>query len=158
MSCPQAANIHAYHDDELPPAARLAVESHLAECPDCAALLDDLRALSCRIGDAPLPLVTDVPFDRYHGAWHEVRQRGVLRISGWLTAAAAAILVATLLSFPSSSAHTPVETLATSARPSWEPVALMTPVVDVAGGRAAEVRSVSQRVAANRTAAGALAA
>ena len=148
MSCPQAANVHAYHDDELPPAARRSAEIHLAECPACAELLNDLRALSRQIGSAPLPLVTDVPFDRYHDAWRVVRQRGVLRISGWLTAAAAAVLVATLLSFPSSP-HTPVEALATAGpvRPSWEPVALMAPVVEDAAGRDEELVAVAQWIA-----------
>ena len=148
MSCPQAANIHAFHDGQLPPAARRSAEIHLAECPACAELLDDLRALSRRIGAAPLPGVADVPFDRYYDAWHVVRQRGVLRISGWLTAAAAAVLVATLLSFPSSP-YIPVETLATAGpvRPSWEPVALMAPVVDDAGGRDEELLAVAQWIA-----------
>jgi anti-sigma factor RsiW len=149
MSCPHAAIIHAYHDDELPPPARRSAEIHLAECPACAELLNDLRALSRRISAAPLPVVSDVPFDRYHGAWHVVRQRGVLRISGWLTAAAAAVLVATLLSFPSSSPYAPVEALADAAavRPSWEPVALMAPVVQDAAGRDEELLAVAQWMA-----------
>ena len=127
MTCPQDSQVHAYHDDELPPARRLAVEAHLAGCDACAALLADLRDVSRRVAAARLPDVSAVPFDRYYGVWDQNRDRGVLRISGWLTAAAAAVLVASLVLFPA--AHTPVET-ATAAKGSWEPVALMAPVLE----------------------------
>lgn len=127
MTCPQESQVHAYHDTELSPARRLAVESHLAECGACAALLGDMRDISRRVAAAPLPAVSAIPFDRYYDVWDRSRDRGVLRISSWLTAAAAAVLVASLVLFPA--AHTPVET-ATAAVGSWEPVALMAPVLE----------------------------
>src|SRR5688572_5353642 len=127
MTCPQIPEVHAYHDDELSPAQRLAVESHLIECDACAALLNDLRQVSRRVAAAPLPDVSAIPFNRYYDVWDQHRDRSVLRISSWLTAAAAAVLVASLVLFPA--AHTPVET-ATAARGSWEPVALMAPVLE----------------------------
>ena len=127
MTCPQESEVHAYHDGALPPARQVAVEAHLAECGACGALLGELRDISRRVAAAPLPEVSAVPFDRYYDVWDRNRDRGVLRISGWLTAAAAAVLVASLVLFPA--AHTPVET-ATAAKGSWEPVALMAPVLE----------------------------
>lgn len=48
MSHVDEGNIHAYLDRQLEfaePAAREALEAHVAECADCAALLDDARTL-----------------------------------------------------------------------------------------------------------------
>lgn len=130
MTCPDAPNVHAYHDSQLQPAQRFALESHLAECDACSSLLNDLREISLQVAAAPLPDVPFIPFDRYYDAMHLDQRRGVLRISSWLTAAAAAVLLASLVLFPP--AHTPVET-ATAARPNWEPLALMAPVLTTPG-------------------------
>jgi hypothetical protein len=42
-----------YLDDELTPAERAAMESHLAACPDCAAALEDLREVVARASTLP---------------------------------------------------------------------------------------------------------
>src|SRR3954463_16630550 len=101
MTCDHDAQVHAYHDGRLGPIERAALEAHLADCPACAQLLDDLRGVSRLIAAAPLPDVA-VSRDRYYVAWHIARQQGVLRISTWLTGAAAAVLVGSLALWPKS--------------------------------------------------------
>jgi anti-sigma factor RsiW len=103
MSCDRAAQVHAYHDRQLGPAAREAFELHLAECPACAALLAELRTISRLLGEAPLPTSAGAQQqinERLYAAWHLAQQRGVLRISSWLTGAAAAVLIGALLLTP----------------------------------------------------------
>jgi anti-sigma factor RsiW len=43
-----------YLDDELPPAERSALERHLAECAECAAVLADLQAVVARAAALPV--------------------------------------------------------------------------------------------------------
>src|SRR5689334_6851742 len=104
MSCDRAAQVHAYHDRQLGPAAREALELHLESCSECAALLGELRAISRMIADAPLPIVAaqQQMNEPLYDAWYVAQQRGVLRMSSWLTGAAAAVLLGALLLTPRS--------------------------------------------------------
>jgi anti-sigma factor RsiW len=53
MSC-DAERVTAYVDDALAPAERVAVEAHLAECPECRAQAEEERELRARLrGLAP---------------------------------------------------------------------------------------------------------
>jgi hypothetical protein len=129
MSCEREVDVHAYHDRQLGPAARAAFEEHLANCPDCAGLLAELRAVSRLVLAAPMPATDDLATQRYYAAWDVSRQqRGLLRISSWLTGAAAAVLIGSLLLWPQGSATTDVAVSPASLQAStWEPVALMPP-------------------------------
>ena len=55
--------LSAYLDDELAPDARATVDAHLAECAECRAVFQDLRALvqaaSAYAGTDPAPVVWD---------------------------------------------------------------------------------------------------
>src|SRR5437868_5033297 len=106
MSCENVAQLHAYHDRQLGPAAREAFETHLAECQDCAALLADLRTISRKVVKAPMPVVPLEVNRRLYAAWDVSRQRGVLRIASWLSGAAAAVLVGGLLLTPRGNTST----------------------------------------------------
>ncbi|CAA9384819.1 MAG: hypothetical protein AVDCRST_MAG64-870 [uncultured Phycisphaerae bacterium] len=131
MTCDNAPQVHAYHDGELPPPERAEVEAHLAGCDPCSSLLNDLRQVSLRVRSAPLPEVATVPFERLYDTWHVARQQGVLRITRWLTAAAAAVLVGSLVLFPSHKGGDDMgSNRVAAAAPSWEAVALMAPVVE----------------------------
>jgi len=47
MHCSQARDLlSAFYDEELAPAQRDAVSSHVQHCPDCTRVLDDMRSLS----------------------------------------------------------------------------------------------------------------
>jgi anti-sigma factor RsiW len=102
MDCEKFAQVHAYHDGELGAGARAEVESHLAACAACAALLADLRGLTRMIADAPLAAMPDRLASRFHGAWYQAAaaDRGALRTVSWLTGAAAALLVGAILMWP----------------------------------------------------------
>lgn len=144
MSCDRSAQVHAYHDGQLSPASRAEVETHVAACADCAALLNDLRSVSRLVKTAPLPDIRQDVLDRYYGVWDAYHQRSVLRISSWLTAAAAAVLVGALVLWPRGrDVNTPVadgpapvvaksvpQTPTPASGPAfgaWETVALMPP-------------------------------
>ena len=107
MSCDQSDKIHAFHDGELPPERRADVEAHLRLCAACAQLLVELRALSRMVMAAPLPDIAGPNIGRLYGAWHVSRQRGLLRISSWLSAAAAAVLFGALVFLPGKSTAPP---------------------------------------------------
>lgn len=148
MPCPEVPQLHAYHDGELPPVERAAVEAHLETCDPCSSFLNDLREITRRVRSAPLPEVVTVPFERLYDTWHVARDRGVLRIARWLTAAAAAILVGSLVLFPGRGSATDDRAATVGTTPSWEPVALMAPVVEDPGAtRGEELVEVAQWMA-----------
>ena len=124
MTCDRTEQVHAYHDGQLGPAARGEFERHVAGCADCAQLLGDLRSISRLIATAPLPDVR-VANDRYYKAWHVSRQRGMLRISSWLTVAAAAVLVGSLVLWPTSPDRRGHAVAQEAGE--WEAVAIMPP-------------------------------
>src|SRR3954447_23427655 len=106
MSCEHEAQVQAYHDDELSPQARVDVEAHLRDCADCQSLLEELRTVSRLLSEAPLPEMREAAVGRFYGAWHRAAagsDRAVRRITGWLTAAAAAVLIVGLARTPGQS-------------------------------------------------------
>ena len=96
MTCDQANQVHAYHDGEWPREAARALESHLAACSDCRVLLTELRGLSGLVGGAALPAMRPMAAARHYGAWTDARDRGLVRVTGWLTAVAASVLIGAL--------------------------------------------------------------
>src|SRR5882724_10883200 len=54
-NCQNQVRLNAYHDGELPPADRSAVEAHLRHCPSCAAELAAIRSMSCVFADTAPP-------------------------------------------------------------------------------------------------------
>lgn len=96
MSCDRLNQIHAYHDGELSPVVRMELESHLAVCTECRELLEELQDLSSLLGTAELPELPSGAMNRMRGAWwasKPAQDRGIRRLTGWLTAAAAAVLM-----------------------------------------------------------------
>ena len=95
MTCRECdERLDALLDGELPPVDRQAVEAHLAGCPTCRALLQDLRDLQAVARAAPRAVPAP------EAAWEVVRahrpaglQRRVT-LPAWALAAAAAVLVA----------------------------------------------------------------
>jgi len=132
MSCDRLAQVHASHDGELTDAAaRAAAEAHLALCEPCAELLAELRSLSRLLAEVPLPDEANAaPMSRYYGAFHKAqgqRQRGVLRLSGWMTTAAAVVIAVTLVrtSPPQEMVGSPTASVA--SLPIWQQVAVTPP-------------------------------
>ena len=112
MNC-QSELVHAYHDGELSPEQMAAFEAHLNGCADCRELLADLRKISQLVTAAPIADVPQQASRRMQQAWwaaQAARDRGVRRVASWLTAAAAAVILAVMIGSPASrrSAESPV--------------------------------------------------
>jgi anti-sigma factor RsiW len=152
MSCDRAAQVHAYHDRQLGPAAREAFELHLESCSQCATLLGELRAISQAIADAPLPIVAGAQLNqRLYDAWYVAQQRGVLRMSSWLTGAAAAVLIGALLLTPKGNTSSDNPSVASGPQQqanTWEATALMPPP-ERAGDRPDEYVELAQWIASD---------
>ena len=130
MSCDRFAQVHAYHDDALAVSERVAIEAHLEQCADCRALLSDLRGLSNLFAAAPLAVMSPATMARLSRNIRAARDQGILRITSWLTAAAAAVLVGALLLWPDRAGTGGVPTIASAAGnggPALEMVAVMPP-------------------------------
>jgi anti-sigma factor RsiW len=130
MSCDRFAQVHAYHDDALAPSDRVAVENHLEGCEDCRALLSDLRSLSNLFAAAPLAMLSPAAMARLSRNIRAARDQGILRITSWLTAAAAAVLVGALLLWPDrggSGGGTTIANANNGPVPALEMVAVMPP-------------------------------
>jgi anti-sigma factor RsiW len=100
MNCEKTEQVHAYYDGEMPLSRRGEFESHLQTCADCRALLSDLLQVSELIASAPLAEMPPLTMARLQNTWDAVRDRSVMRIASWLTAAAAAVLIGALLLWP----------------------------------------------------------
>lgn len=100
MSCDRLAQLQAYYDGELPPSELAVVRAHVAGCAVCRAELDSLKRISELVASAPLAELSPAAMARLERTWTGVRERGVMRIAGWLTAAAAAVMVGTVLIQP----------------------------------------------------------
>jgi anti-sigma factor RsiW len=133
MACDRSAQVHAFHDGELDAAAARAVEAHLAECPPCASLLDELRRLTRMIGGAPFSAMPERAVSRFYGSWDAARDRGALRTVSWLTAAAAAVLAVGIGMWPRHREAAPV-----ARSNAWEIAALTPPAPAHAGAAAGE--------------------
>ena len=127
MTCDRAAQVHAYHDEALAASERAALEAHLESCADCQSLLADLRGLSNLIASAPLAAMSPEAMARLGKSWRSARDRGLLRITSWLTAAAAAVLIGTLLMFHDRTAPTNT-TIAVTEPAAWDTAAVMPPL------------------------------
>ncbi len=120
-TCDKTQLIHRYHDGELTPAERQVVEAHVAECRSCRELLADLKRLTGFIRTASLVDMPQEAMPAIPRLRRTASDAGVLRIASWMTATAAAVLVAAILSAPA-------DRLERSDQPaSWETVAVTPP-------------------------------
>lgn len=101
MNCTETHQAQRYHDDELSPIDRHAFEAHLDGCVECRERLDDLRAISRLVHDSPRQPLPDTTLARLRDRMPWSEDRAVLRLAGWFTATAAAILIAAVVSWPS---------------------------------------------------------
>jgi anti-sigma factor RsiW len=91
--CEYRVKVHAYHDDELPPADRRSVEVHLEACPACARELEHLRRMSDLFASARLPELSQAAFQRLRRSKIVALEPALVRTSEFFAAAAAAILL-----------------------------------------------------------------
>jgi anti-sigma factor RsiW len=98
--CYSTEQLQAFYDGELPVEKRMAIAAHVNECAACREVVAELDRISQLIGNASLSPMPSGMIGRLNDAWDAASDGGVLRIAGWLTAAAAAILVAAVLHAP----------------------------------------------------------
>lgn len=109
MGCERAPEIHCYHDGELSSAERDQTQAHLRDCAECRLLHSELTGLSAllsRVARAAAPESLMLELRRTREATQE---RMVIRMAGWLTAAAAAIILGALVTWPTA-AREPADT------------------------------------------------
>src|SRR3954463_15502168 len=110
--CEQTSQVHRYHDGELSVEERHAFEAHLRTCDECSALLAELRSLSRLFTAAPMTQIQPDALQRLREARYVLPDAGVLKIAGWLTAAAAAVLIAALPMLPREDRNTQPQAVA----------------------------------------------
>ncbi|MEO6435023.1 MAG: hypothetical protein ABIP55_04585 [Tepidisphaeraceae bacterium] len=142
--CEHTTQVHRYHDGYLTAQAREEVEVHLAACGECAALLADLRRLSQVIASTSRAQLPADALIRLREARQVTRDRGVLRIATWLTAAAASLMLATLLIRPTE--QTDLRG-ATASATVWQTRAVMSPEDIGDSGSSGELIVVAQWMA-----------
>jgi anti-sigma factor RsiW len=142
--CPTSEQVHAYHDGELPSAQRAAFEAHLASCRECQALLEQLGQLTKLFAQAPLAELPQRALGRMYGSFHAARARqeqSVRRLAGWMTAAAAAILV--LVSIRNPTAITQRDSAPTPTG-GWAELVAVMPPLEPSNGSTAELVQFAQ--------------
>ncbi len=126
MTCDRSQEVSAYHDGELPAETARELEQHLAQCAACGVELAALRRLSQQVQaarlDEPPAGALQLWMRRSHRAADD---RSVRRLAGWMTAAAAALLVTATLSLQMSPAE------ASPTLSEWE-LAMINPDADAA--------------------------
>ena len=121
MSCSWSIDVERYYDGELTPTAAARVEQHLRECPECRAFHAELGRLSELLAAAPLAAIGPAAVRRLQEARRTAaRDWGIRRAAGFLTAAAAAVLVGALLTWPAESNNAGEVAL-------WQTAAVMPP-------------------------------
>jgi len=127
--CQYAGRLSAYHDEELPPAARAEVQAHLACCPACAAELARLARLSAALSGLARPRIGPQAIQRLHQGIDMLPSVALGRLAGALTAVAASILIACGAWLLSSSSLA-----GAAAIPVWETVAIQKPAEPAPAG------------------------
>ena len=93
-SCPFNDWLGAYRDGELKESLRAQTESHLKECPSCAAEMARLETLSgLLLASAPKPMLP-IAIHRLHKKVEQAMEEKMLRIVRVLNAVAACVLIA----------------------------------------------------------------
>ena len=119
-TCTYSTMLGAYHDGELSPADRLKFEAHLAQCPACAAELEQLSRLTGVFAAFEPPRISPEALRRIANQPPVWAHRGYLHFVEALTGIAAAILLAASgwmiyqqrMTAPASSGSTPAITYA----------------------------------------------
>jgi len=121
MSCDWKEKLSAFHDGELPSEMRREAEAHAENCVECALELKRFKRISRFLKAVKVPAMTTDAFARLRdrlGAERErlriINGRRTVQLAGWLTAAAAAVMLccsAALYSTHIPPANTPTAAL-----------------------------------------------
>jgi anti-sigma factor RsiW len=98
--CPEASKVDLYYDGELFAADQSGFEAHLSQCAECRRALDELNKMTLVLRSTALPTAPEALAERALAAWNNARnseEAGLRRMAGWMTAAAAVVLMAAML-------------------------------------------------------------
>lgn len=85
--------LSAFVDGELPPHVRDRVTAHVAQCPKCAAQVDELRAMSTAFASMSIPKLSQIERARLHRELDDQLDAPIWRLGGAIGLIAASILV-----------------------------------------------------------------
>jgi anti-sigma factor RsiW len=91
--CPYTQQVSAYHDGELDAGRRGEMDRHLAQCPGCAAALEQLRSMSRWFADSQSPRLSQISLARVHRRVEAVMDEALVRTARILSVIAAAVLI-----------------------------------------------------------------
>jgi anti-sigma factor RsiW len=106
MNCEFESRLSAYHDGELSPVDREAVEQHLASCAGCQSTLAEMRETSALFAESA-PRLSQIGRQRLHQNIDRQRERGLVRLSAALSGIAALVMVTGSLWLQTSGDVTP---------------------------------------------------
>lgn len=118
--CEYTSLLGAYHDGEAPPEAAAEVEAHIRQCPECAAELGRLRALSRMLSSASRPEMPPELPGRLHQEVDLLAGTGIRRLAEAMAGVAALIVVACAVAL----ALLPSTTEPAQASARWETIAV----------------------------------
>lgn len=101
MSCEQHNLIQAYYDGQVAQDEALIAQLHLSRCAECRELYGSLKQVSAVVRDTPMRRPSEMTMARLNGSIALRQDRTVRRFTGWLTSAAAALVVGVMLLSPS---------------------------------------------------------
>ncbi|GMU22785.1 MAG: hypothetical protein AMXMBFR13_28690 [Phycisphaerae bacterium] len=127
MNCGRADELERYYDGELSSVAHAEMEAHVAQCSVCREHLASLASMSALLRAAALTEAAPAVLERLQHRFGAVNERSVRRMAGWMTGAAAALLLAALAGLPDS----PPRRMAEAPPAVWQTVAAMPPEVEL---------------------------
>jgi len=120
--CESKQQVHAYYDGELSAERAAEVEKHLLTCADCAAELEQLRAISDVF--SRVPTIRPMTLARIHRSIDSLSEGMILKLVTRLTAAAAVILLGGTLWLVSEAPEAMAQDQAIAMPATWEHAAV----------------------------------
>ena len=143
-TCELTQRMIALHDGEVGAEERGRLQEHVLHCPECAAELERLRAISRLMASADVPVLSPAGLRRLHDAVDAASEKAIFRMAGEFAAAAAALLI---ISVAWLLAAGEAGTARARADSEWERAAVMQPA-EPAGGLTQELQ-VAQWIVEN---------
>lgn len=125
-------SLSALIDGELDPPTRMRVTAHVKSCAHCAAELEALREVADFAAGAEFDEIRDDELSRAHfridelvdRSMHDLDDRPILRIGGWIALVAASLLVVCGTWLAVLPREKPAVAKTPSPAPEWEQVAM----------------------------------
>lgn len=108
MACQWEHLLSAYLDGELSSERRQEVERHMRQCAQCEQALQEMGEVSRRVAGAAMARSSEMAKARLRqGLRRRHQEQAVRRLTGWLTAAAVAVVLGVMVISPSEPTASP---------------------------------------------------